>query len=878
MYKLLLLSFLFCTHLVNAQDYINHRGKKTRKAKVSRVEQFKIESKNSEETKIQGTVLESKTREFLQGVNIFLEGTTLGAMSGFDGGFEIKNVKPGNFTIVFQYIGFEPYKQTIEIKENQTIILTNIELVESEIGLEEVKIIASSAKEGMTPVAVHQVSLKNLQQVPGYQEFPNVISQSPAIFSSRRGGAFGDSRVSIRGFDQSNIAVLINGVPVNDMADGKMYWSNWSSLKDVTRSIQIQRGIGASRLSIGSVGGTINILTKTSDFERKQQVGVHYSSEFNGFKYDVSGSTGRLKNGLSISFAASYLHGKGYVEGTQVQAGSYFLSATQEIGKKHLLMFTLFGSPQIHGQKETADSIPVLEKRGLFYNPDYGFYNNEAKNVRINFYHKPLSSLTHVFSISDKTTLSSTIYASVGRGYGSSSVGSLSRTAEGYVDWDKIYSKNQAADTNYVTSSGETVSGKASSTILRNGYNNHNWFGLLSILSHQISSQLKCNIGIDLRTYKGHNYRTVRDLLGGDFFIEKSDINNPGRATRVGDKIAFDVMSYISWSGGFAELAYESKKWNAYASFSAAQTFYRRKDFFNYKPENQLSAAKSIFGFTSRAGVSYQILPILSVFANAGYYSRAPFINFVYVNSLNDLAQNIKNERIQSLELGTEFIVEKFRFKFNVYHTLWMDKFYLSKKITNSDGSQTSARINGINALHKGLEFEGAYIPVKRLEISFFGGIGDWRWKNNVETEIVNDQGQTVETVKLFINNLKVAEAPQTNMGIKIEYNPWKKIIVGTDLNYFDQIYTSFDFTKRNVSTDTAQPYRIPSYSLLNLFANYTFELKNTTFRFTASVNNVLDTKYLSEGLDAVNHTRNSSLVYYGFGRTYNAGIQLMFK
>ena len=78
-------------------------------------------------------------------------------------------------------------------------------------------------------------------------------------------GAFGDARVRLRGFQQENIAVLINGMPVNDMENGRVYWSNWAGLSDVTSAMQVQRGLGSAKLPIPSVGGTINIVTKSTD-------------------------------------------------------------------------------------------------------------------------------------------------------------------------------------------------------------------------------------------------------------------------------------------------------------------------------------------------------------------------------------------------------------------------------------------------------------------------------------------------------------------------------------------------------------------------------------------------------------------------------------
>ena len=69
---------------------------------------------------------------------------------------------------------------------------------------------------------------------------------------------YGSSRMFVRGFEDDNTAFLINGQPINSQEDGRMYYSNWSGMSDIANVIQIQRGLGASKLAISSVGGTVN--------------------------------------------------------------------------------------------------------------------------------------------------------------------------------------------------------------------------------------------------------------------------------------------------------------------------------------------------------------------------------------------------------------------------------------------------------------------------------------------------------------------------------------------------------------------------------------------------------------------------------------------
>ncbi len=52
------------------------------------------------------------------------------------------------------------------------------------------------------------------------------------------------------------------------MENARVYWSNWAGLSDVTGSIQVQRGLGAAKVAVPSVGGTINIVSKATDAQQ----------------------------------------------------------------------------------------------------------------------------------------------------------------------------------------------------------------------------------------------------------------------------------------------------------------------------------------------------------------------------------------------------------------------------------------------------------------------------------------------------------------------------------------------------------------------------------------------------------------------------------
>ena len=237
---------------------------------------------------VTGRILDEVSNEPLPGANAVLKGTAIGSITDLDGYFTVGNVPTGDQVIVISYVGYENIERTISVTSGTTDLGT-ISLKLGAVGLKEVEVIASFAIDRQTPVAVSTINGKYISEKVGSQEFPEILRNTPSVYVTKQGGGYGDSRINLRGFDQRNTAVMINGVPVNDMENGWVYWSNWAGLSDVTNQLQVQRGLSASKLAISSVGGTINIVTNAAEMDK-------------GGNFNVSvGNDGYQKYGLVLS-------------------------------------------------------------------------------------------------------------------------------------------------------------------------------------------------------------------------------------------------------------------------------------------------------------------------------------------------------------------------------------------------------------------------------------------------------------------------------------------------------------------------------------------------------------------------------------------------
>ena len=824
---------------------------------------------------VTGTIIDSETNSPLPGVNIIEKGTTNGVSSDFDGNFSLKTSST-DAVIVFSYVGF--LSQEISISGDTA--LGRIVLEPSSFGLDEINIIASVAVDRKTPVAVSTVRSEEIELKLGTQEFPEILKSTPGVFATKAGGGFGDGRINLRGFNSENVAVLINGVPVNDMESGRVFWSNWAGLGDVTSSMQVQRGLGASKVAVPSIGGTINILTKTTDIEAGGNFAVGLSNDSRE-KYSLTYSTGLMENGYAITVSGDRTEGDGYVDGTEFTSFSYFLNVSKRFNDKHKLSLTAFGAKQRHGQRQNSHLIETYRNsgRGIRFNSDWGYKQGQVTHREDNFFHKPQISLNHYWTINDKTSVSTAAYVSVGDGGGGGSSGvnkfgfdangnsDYRIGAYGTIDFDKIVDENVAAGAN------------GSETILRASRNNHIWLGVLSTLKTDLSDNLVLLTGLDYRYYKGTHFTEITDLLGGQYFADNSDVNNPLNAAQVGDKILFHNDGIVGWIGGFGQLEYTQDKLSAFVSLTASNTSYKREDFFQFldSDSEQKTDNFNFFGFGAKGGANYNINDEHNVFANLGYFEKAANFRTVFPTFDNDnVNDDAENQKITSFELGYGFRGEKFTANVNAYYTKWEDRSEVIG-FNQPDGTRASANILGVNALHQGIEVDFVYKATDKLKITGMGSFGDWTWQDNITgVQIFDDNQDPVgNPVDIFIKDLHVGDAAQTTMALGLNYKFDQKTTVTVDYNYFDNLYADFDPSDRGEVGPDA--WKAPDYGIFDATIRHKFKFGSFDATLTGRMNNLFDTEYIPDAFDGTDSDASTARVYFGRGRNYSVGMRLNF-
>jgi iron complex outermembrane receptor protein len=845
---------------------------------------------------ITGKLLDAQTKEPLIGATVMVKGTTVAAAASLNGTFKL-NAPAGSTTLVVSYIGYVSKEVAISGSKLGDILL---DPTSGAIG--EVFVNANAlAIDRQTPIAVSTVGAKYIEEKGAGAEFPELLKATPGVTVSRAGGGYGDSRIAIRGFNSNNLALLINGLPVQDPEAGKIFWNDWAGLADVTTSMQVQRGLSASRVAVPSLGGTINITTKSLESQEGGTIAQSIGS-YGASKTSVSYATGLTPSGWATSFLLSKSTGDGNAEGLYYTGYSYFANISKVLSKDQTLSINFMGASQSHGQRYTYQTIntyraaPQGEQR---FNSDWGILNGKTYSAEINRYNKPLLSINHDWKINETTSLSTVLYGSYGTGAavyltgaqaGLAPGGTAPRLGDFYspIDFNAIVKANQAS------ADGSTA------TYINQAQNNHKQYGLISTFKKHVKD-IDFSAGVDLRGYNRQNYYVLNNLLGGQYWVDNSDVNNPNRHTVTGDKINQNYNYDIFSEGVFAQAEYVKNAWSAFVTVGGNNTSNRKTDFFDYLNSNpkRQSPWVNFIGFQVKGGANYNIDDQNNIFANIGTVEKPPLIGTIFPNAkTTDINDTKTLEKLFSYELGYGFKSALFSANVNLYHSQYNDRAKLISGPANNDGSIPYGNINGINELHQGIEVDAKLRPIKSVTLSGMLSIGDYHYTSNSGSGIVgSDKPGTTATVinplplkGLVIGDFGASAASnaQTTAALGLDIDVLPQVRIGGNWNYYTRFFASYDMstlTNTGFATNPYHPVQLPSYSTIDLNLVYRFKFAGLNASFIGNVYNLFNTKYLTEALDraplvpgATYASQLSNLgVNYGAGIVYSTTLKINF-
>jgi iron complex outermembrane recepter protein len=826
---------------------------------------FFLSSLSFAQVELKGRVINENDQP-IPGAKITIEGTSSTVDANNEGVFVIKSqVNDGALAVTKK--GFVMAKVKFAAT-NALLDLGTIVLIAQSTSIDEVVVtvkgIVDLEEDRKTPIASSTITAAQIQAKSGNSDLPELLKSTPSV-QNLRGGGFGDGSMFLRGFDQTNTAFLLNGQPINGMEDGKMYWSNWSGILDVANGIQVQRGLGSSKLAISSVGGTTNILIRTVD--SKKGGFVSSTAGNNSFlKANAYVSTGLNKKGWAFSAMLGHWQGNGYVNNTEGRGQTYYFSVGYKPSEKHIFNFLITGAPQWHaaaGTQKLSDYVA----NGIRYNSWTYQIDNKTYAGGRNFYHKPVLNFSWDWKMSNKSNLSTVVYASSGRG--------------GFAQ---------------VMTSGTP----ATPTYARGSYNNHNWAGLISNYENKLTDNLTLNVGADARYYNGEHFRAATDFFtvdsvatsnpaNGSFFVTDNfggynpwlAVLNPNNDHK--QRIGRDYSEVITYVGAFGQLEYAKDKFSAFFQGALSNQSHQRTEYWTVATPTKAEKVANL-GYNAKVGAAYQVATRSKVFVNAGYYTRQPFHDELYRNNTNSNAlrnPQVANQEITGLEGGYQFTADKLKVNVNVYNTIWANRTLSSDNGENDPALAEYYQTLGVTQNHKGVEVEFFYVPTSRLRMKGFWSAGDWRFKGDATKRTYNDAGDEITTTPetLKLDGVKVGGAAQVTAGAGFDFRVYKGLTIDVNGNWFNALYSNVGASANTIA--------LPHYETVDFGIAYKVMVNKTeSFLVRFNVDNVTNKQFIESASTSIAATAATSnwngvnvnnKVRFGYGRTWNLTLRYNF-
>ena len=725
---------------------------------------------------IKGVVVDSEKNTQLKGVAINVKKNTANTFTNDNGVFILQNLTNGSYVLEISFKGYETQNFPVELS-GTTVDLGTILLYED-----------LSEEEDLSTVTLTDDELND--DTSAADNISGLLQASRDIYLRTAAFEFSSSFFRIRGLDSENGKVLINGIEMNKLYNGRPQWSNWGGLNDVLRNQEFSNGLRASDYTFGGILGSTNINVRPS--EQRTGTRISYASSNRSYIHRAMAthSTGLSEDGWAFTVAASRREGReGFVDGTMYNATSFFGSVEKKFNDKHSLSFTSITALNRRG-KSAPQTQEVFDLRGIQYNSYWGTQDGKIRNSRIKEVSEPILMLNHYWDINETTSLNTNASYQTGNignsridnngtkvdgdafdGEGNPYIVNLGASNPDPTYYQKLpsyglrqgYSNIYEIQQNFVNdgqlnwnslynANANTNNNGNSSYVLYEDRNDDTQFTVNTILNKDISDDFKLNARVQYTQLTSKNFAEIIDLLGGtgyldadsfaDTFDEKqNNLLNPLYIAGAGDVFKYNFNLYSNVVDGFLQGQFKFNKVDFYLATSISNTSHQRDGLFQNGgfPENSYGKSEELnfTNYGAKGGMTYKISGRHIVDINVGYLTKAPNLRNSFSNSRenNNTVENLTSEKVLSADASYIFRGPFLQAKLTGYYTKIQDATEISFFFADGIGGDNTAFVqeilSGIDKKHFGAEFgvEAQVTPTIKLKAA--GNFGQYTYDNN---------------------------------------------------------------------------------------------------------------------------------------------------
>ncbi len=774
---------------------------------------------------------------------IFIDGTYLQTQSNFDGSYLLNGITTGKHHIIAQYVGLQTEEKEIEITEKDLVvdfILKPLTIVSEEV------IIEATREGNQQNGALEEINKDEIEKKDFGQDLPFLLDQTPSVVvTSDAGAGVGYTGIRLRGSDATRINVTINGIPLNDSESHGVYWVDIPDISGSTQNIQIQRGVGSSTHGAGAFGGSINLLTNTTNQEAYAKYSGAFGS-FNTLKNSVSFGTGLIKDHWSFDGRISQISSDGYIDRASSNLKSYYLSAGY-FTKKTLVKAILFGGYERTYQAWAGVPLAKYENDSIglathLYNNSYSAaeienllnsssdtYNPYTYKNQVDNYNQDHFQLHLSHQVNETLKITGALHYTYGRGY-----------YESYKEGESLSEYNLLPILTAADSTDE-------SDIIRRKWLSNDFYGVTSNINYE-KGQISAILGGGWNLYDGDHYGKIiwaqRSLTPSYDHLYYAN-NGKKVDGNTFAKVTYKATSKIKITGDL------QMRWIDYRTKGIDET---QEDFV---------LNRNYTFFNPKFSINYQFNNRTYFYAYVGRANREP----VRSDFIDSALKVPLPEQLTDYEIGYQNQGKKHQVQLTGYFMNYKNQLILTGALNNVGDP---IHDNAEESYRQGVEFVFSYHLLK----NFNWRINATLSKNKIKkyTQLMDDYTNGYEVLAITYNNTDISYSPNIIVGNALEFTLAKYFNVALNTKYVGDQY--LDNTMENTK-------KLNAYLVNDLLINFKKELKNRSeLTLGLKIGNILNEHYANNGytysykwVDTVTET----FVFPQAGRNYLVKFGLSF-
>jgi len=765
------------------------------------------------------------------------------------GYFQFKDIPEGNYEITFYKPNFYQITQKTTVTSDKKIDLGTVSLELNPL----------SNNDGVITLTDEEVD----DDDSNAQSSLGLLSASRDAFGRVAAFELGGYFFRERGVDNRYVDVLFNGTPMSKQDNGRLDFSNWGGLNDVTRyPAEIAQNITPSEYTFGNLGGTTYYNTRASSFRKGTSLAYSYTNRSYFHRLMLTHSTGLMKSGWAITASGSRRWAEeGVIDGVYQDAYAYFLSVEKRLGKNHALNFVAFGSPTRRASN-APNTQEVYDLMGKNYNSYWGWQNGEKRNARVRNVFEPMFQLSHYWTIGKKSNLNTTVSYQLGsdarsridwlqtndpnptyyrklpsyiiqdysQGEDYSAVASLYTNLQNawktdqnvsQINWKSLYNANYNSIANFYSGKTGNVYGKAALYTVVEDVNEDKTLNVNSHFNTQIQDNWKLNINFNYQKLQSDNFRRIDDLLGADFALKldgfgglgKYDVDDASEIAYEGDRTQYSYDLFRDQYNLNISTEVDLAKWNfglsIFTNYSESQRDGHYRHHFYLNDSKGKSDVWNNWDMGMKAEITYKLNGKNFLVYNGAYFSVTPTLNEIFINPRvnNFITPDLQNEIINSNQLSYIHRGQVLKIRATGYYTKIQNATEISRYFIEglASGDVFIAEIiNNANKVYKGAELGVEWKIIPTLTATGLVSYGDFKFDNNPDTYYAADDQNVAQGAisngKANIDGYKVGGTPQKAYSFGLRYSSPKFWWVGASVNYIQDNYLDFSYLTRTSS------------------------------------------------------------------------------